>query len=197
MDELQPLDRAKIEEAFRIMGQYLLDRKAFGEIAVYGGSAIILQFEWRLRSEDVDARVISAGNHGLVIDAAHYAARQLGLSTSWLNESVAMYASRREAEADRVFVGLYPSFERFGLRVTAAGPEYMLAMKLNALERVTVDDRDFEDAVHLGIACAVTTVEGLRDIFKKYFADEELSLNANLRLRELAQALQGEAAARK
>jgi hypothetical protein len=195
--ESTPLDKAKIEEAFRLMGQYLLDRKAFGEIAVYGGSAIILQFEWRLRSEDVDARVVSAGNHGVVIDAARYAAEQLGLSRSWLNESVAMYAKRGEAEADRVFVGLYPSFERSGLRVTAARPEYMLAMKLGALERVTADDRDFKDAVRLGIECAVTTVQGLRDIFKKYFADAELSLNANLRLRELAQAIVREAASRK
>jgi hypothetical protein len=144
------LDKAKIDEAFRLMGQYLLDRKAFGEIAVYGGSAIILQFEWRLRSEDVDARVISAGNHGVVIDAA---------------------------------------------RVTAARPEYMLAMKLSALERVTADDRDFKDAIRLGIECAVTTVQGLRDIFK--FANEELSLDANLRLRELADAIQRAAAARK
>ena len=191
------LDKAKIEEAFWLMGQYLLDRKAFGEIAVYGGSAIILQFEWRLRSEDVDARVISAGKHGLVIDAARYAAEQLGLSRSWLNENVTMYAKRGEAEADRVFVGLYPSFERFGLRVTAAKPEYMLAMKLGALERVTTDDRDFKDAIQLGIACAVTTVQGLQDVFKKYFADAELSLNANLRLPELAQAIQREAASGK
>jgi hypothetical protein len=195
--EPTPLDKAKIEEAFRLMGQYLLDRKALGEIAVYGGSAILLQFEWRLLSEDVDARVISAGNHGLVLDAAHYAASQLGLATSWLNESVAMYVRRGEAEGDRVFVGLYPSFERFGLRVTAANPEYMLAMKLNALERTTADDRDFKDAIHLGIACEVKSVEGLRNIFKKYFADEELSLSANLRLREVAVAIQHEAASRK
>jgi hypothetical protein len=79
--EPAPLDKAKIEEAFRLMGQYLLDRKTLGEIVVYGGSAILLQFDWRLRSEDVDARVISAGNHGVVLDAIWYAARQLGLQT--------------------------------------------------------------------------------------------------------------------
>jgi hypothetical protein len=58
------LDRAKIEEAFRLMGQYLLDRNALGEIVIYGGGAILLQFDWRLRSQDVDVRVIAAGNHG-------------------------------------------------------------------------------------------------------------------------------------
>jgi hypothetical protein len=73
----------------------------------------------------------------------------------------------------------------------------MLAMKLSALERTTADDRDFKDAIHLGIACEVKSVEGLRNIFKKYFADEELSLSANLRLREVAEAIQHEAASRK
>ena len=57
MSEAKPLDRARIEEAFRIMGQYLLDRKALGEIAIYGGSAILFQFDWRKSSQDVDARI--------------------------------------------------------------------------------------------------------------------------------------------
>ena len=55
MNDRQQLNRAKIEEAFRI-GQYLLDRKTLGEIAIYGGSAILFQFDWRKTSLDVDAR---------------------------------------------------------------------------------------------------------------------------------------------
>jgi hypothetical protein len=47
MNSGKELDRAKIEEAFRIMGQYLLDRNALGEIALYGGSAIPFQFDCR------------------------------------------------------------------------------------------------------------------------------------------------------
>src|SRR6185436_3242175 len=117
-----PLDRAKIEEAFRIMGQYLLDRKALGEIAIYGGSAILFQFDWRKTSRDVDARIISVGNHGLVIEAVREAAKRLGLPSSWLDESVAMYARRGEENSDRIVVGIFPSPERFGLRVMAAKP---------------------------------------------------------------------------
>jgi hypothetical protein len=152
MDSSRKLDRAKIEEAFRIMGQYLLERNVFGEIALYGGSAILFQFDWRRTSEDVDARVISDGRHGIVTLAADQAAKQLDLPRSWLDESVAMYARRLEDDSDRVFVGVYPSPARVGLRVVAAKPSYILAMKLNALERSTADDRDFEDAVNLGIA---------------------------------------------
>ncbi len=184
------LDRAKIEEAFRIMGRYLLDRNVLGEIAIYGGSAILLQFDWRKTSDDVDARIISDGHHGLVTLAAEQAAKQLGLPRSWLNESVATYARPIEDEADRIFVGVYPSPGRVGLRVLAAKPTYILAMKLNALERSTADDRDFQDAVNLGIACGARTAEELRDVFRKFFPDQKLPAAAELRLSELARAIE-------
>jgi hypothetical protein len=156
MNDRQQLNRVKIEEAFRIIGQYLLDRKTLGEIAIYGGSAILFQFDWRKTSMDVDARVTSERNHGIIIDAVNEAAKRLHLPRSWLDESVAMYARREEDDADRVLVGLYPSPERFGLRVTAAKPKYFLAMKLKALDRVTTNDRDYQDAVGFGIECGVT-----------------------------------------
>lgn len=183
------LDRARIEQAFQIMGQYLLDRKALGEIAIYGGSAILFQFDWRHTSDDVDARIISAGNHGLVAAAAQEAASQLGLPRSWLSESVTVYTRLPEQSGDRIFVGVYPSPERVGLRVVAAKPAYILAMKLGALERTTADDRDFEDAVNLGIACNVSTVDELREIFHRFFPDQELPAVSELRLNEIAQAI--------
>jgi hypothetical protein len=186
MDEPKLLDRHTIEQAFRLMGQYLLDRKALGEIAIYGGSAILFQFDWRKASRDVDARVTSERNHGLVIDAAANAATQLGLPRSWLSENVAMYARRGEREADRISLGLYPSPERFGLRVTAAKPSYILAMKLRALERATIDDRDYEDAVNLSTECGVSSVDELREIFRQFFPDEDLPPRAAFRLEDLA-----------
>ena len=189
MDAPQPLDRAKIEEAFRLVGQYLLDRKTLGEIAIYGGSAIMMQFDWRKTSVDVDARVTSQGNHGVIMDAVHEAAKRLGLPRSWLNENVTMYARRGERDSDRVFVGLYPSPERFGLRVTAARPEYILAMKLRALERITSDERDFNDAVKLAIECGVTTLEEIRDVHRRYFGNDELPVKAELQLANLVAAV--------
>jgi hypothetical protein len=189
MNDREQLSRAKIEEAFRIMGQYLLDRKALGEVAIYGGSAILFQFDWRKTSLAVDARVTSERNHGIIIDAVHEAAKQLHLPRSWLNESVAIYARRGEGDADRILVGLYPSPERFGLRVTAAKPEYILAMKLKALDRVTADDRDFQDAVGLGIECGVITIDQMHDVYRKFFGSEELPTAAQLRFSGLIEAI--------
>jgi hypothetical protein len=101
-----------------------------------------------------------------------------------------MYTRKGEATNDRIFVGAYPSPERIGLRVVAAKPSYMLAMKLSALERSTADDRDFADAVQLGIACGVNTVDGLREIFRRFFPDHTLPATSEQRLRELARTIQ-------
>jgi hypothetical protein len=123
------------------------------------------------------------------MDAVHEAAKRLGLPRSWLNENVTMYARRGERDSDRVFVGLYPSPERFGLRVTAARPEYMLAMKLRALERFTTDERDFKDAVQLAIECGVTSLEEIKDVHRRYFGHDELPIKAELQLANLIAAV--------
>ena len=196
MNDRKSIDRATMEEAFRMMGEYLLDRKTLGEIAIYGGSAILLQFDWRRTSEDVDARVISDGNHGLISSAAAEAGKRLGLPRSWLNENVTIYAKRAESTGDRTFVGVYPSYERVGLRVVAAKPIYLLAMKLGAMQRITLDDRDFSDAVNLAIECGVTTVDELRQVFQGFFGGELLPPRAEARLDELARAVAVKAASR-
>src|SRR5689334_10020560 len=115
MANRRELDRATMEEAFRIMGQYLLDRHVLGEIAIYGGSAILFQFDWRQTSQDVDVRVISGSHRGLIIRAAEEVAKRLDLPRSWLNETVTMYTRRSEEVGDQAFVGVYPSPERVGL----------------------------------------------------------------------------------
>jgi hypothetical protein len=150
----------------------------------------LFQYDWRKTSLDVDARVIGERNHGVVIDAAREAAKELDLPCSWLSESVAMYARRDEGDAGRILVGLYPSPERFGLRVTAAKPEYVLAMKLKALDRSTVNDRDYQDAIGLGVACGVTTVDELRNMYRRYFGNEDLPMTAQLRMSGLLAAIQ-------
>ena len=48
----------RLAEAFTWLGRDLAIRGAFVEIAVYGGSALLMQFAWRRSTEDVvdDAR---------------------------------------------------------------------------------------------------------------------------------------------
>jgi hypothetical protein len=59
----------------------------------------------------------------------------------------------------------------------------------NALDRVTADDRDYQDAVGLGLECGVTTVEGLKNVYRRFFGSEHLPITAELRLTGLVTAI--------
>ena len=190
---MKRLAAEEIRRAFSIMGEFLRDRKTLGEIAVYGGSAIMLQFDWRASTQDVDAMVVSAGNHGLVREAADRAARELGLERSWMSEAVAQYTSRAADASSLTFAGLYPESGTPGLRVLVARPDYLLAMKLAALAREAADDRDFDDARKLAAATGAKTVEQLEKVFLDYFPAEQLPGRARLRLPDLARAIANEA----
>jgi hypothetical protein len=179
----------EIKRAFSIMGEFLRDKKTVGEIAVYGGGAILLQFRWRGSTRDIDATVISDGNHGLVRQAADQAAAVLGMERSWLSEAVSHYTSMDANASGLALSGFYPASGRPGLRVAVAKPEYLLAMKLAALQRQTAEDRDFEDARRLAVELGIATVDDLEKSYQAFFPGEKLPERAKLRLPELESAI--------
>ena len=74
---MQELSKAAVEDAFREMGEILARAGKMAEIAVYGGAAILLQFEVTFRTTDVDAHVES-GDHGALMQAAKEIAERRG-----------------------------------------------------------------------------------------------------------------------
>ena len=75
------------------------------------------------------------------------------------------------------------------MRVIVAKPEYLLAMKLAALQRQTAEDRDFEDARRLAQELGVTSVDDLERAYHAFFPKESLPERAKLRLPELESAI--------
>jgi hypothetical protein len=189
MEDGRSMDAETVTRAFEVMGRYLRDRHVLGEIAVYGGSAILLQFDWRKTSEDVDAVVVDGRHESEVKAAVAHAAETLRLSRDWLNNWVGMFTPRAERPEDFRFVGTYPAGEMPGLRVVAAKPEYLCAMKLRALERETPDNRDFEDAVGLGLELGAETAEDLQLLYESFFPDEQLNPLASTYLPEVAREI--------
>jgi hypothetical protein len=135
--------------AFDVMGRYLRERGLVGEIAVYGRTAILLQFRWGNPTEDVDVVIRAAERESAVKDAAAFAALQLGLPDEWLNNYVGAFIAEGESDSFFSAYDTYPRGEMPGLRVFLAKPEYICAMKLRALQRENVGDKDFDDAVGL------------------------------------------------
>lgn len=175
--------------AFDVMGRYLRERGLLGEIAVYGRTAIILQFRWGNPTEDVDIVIRTAERESAVKDAAAFAALRLGLLDDWLNNYVGAFTAEKESESFFSAYGAYPQGETPGLRVFLAKPEYICAMKLKALQRETVDDKDFVDAVRLAAELGIESTDDLLHLFASYFPGESLDWTAAARLPEIAEAL--------
>jgi hypothetical protein len=181
------MDIETITKAFDLMGRYLRERNTIGEIAVYGGSAILLQFPWRKSTEDVDATF--GKPEASVKDAAAFAAIELRLPDGWLNNSVGSFTPEVEEEDFFVLFGDYPRGEKSGLRVCLAKPEYLIAMKLKALVRDSYDDKDFDDIVGLAVEARIETAAQLNDLFASFFPEEKLDPVAAARIPEAVEAI--------
>ena len=120
------LDRGAIQEAFRRLGERLARRGVVADIYVIGGAAMALAYDSRRSTRDIDA-VFKP--HGVVLEEARAVAGELGLPPWWLNEQASVYvAPGGDASAPHVF-------DHPGLRVSAASPEHLLAMKVLAARR--------------------------------------------------------------
>jgi hypothetical protein len=147
------LTRDIIERAFDAMGELAAERGLVVEIAVYGGSCLILASDIRGTSADVDAVFLREAR--IVRQLADSVARRLGLPLDWINEAVARTAPPIGNPPPNLLpFGEYPRRcnAPTGLRVFLPTPAYMLAMKILANRSVDDVDKvqlDLDDAVSL------------------------------------------------
>jgi hypothetical protein len=165
------LDRQAIADAFRLLGERLARRGVVADIYVFGGAAMALAYDARRVTRDIDA-VFQP--HGVVVEEAAAVARELGMPTWWLNEHASVYVARTaDVAAPHVF-------DHPGLRVTAASPEHLLAMKVLAARR-----RDAEDISFLVKHLQLATPEQVLTVCAAVFPDEEVPARARLVLEDV------------
>ena len=166
------LDRARLIEAFTLLGEDLARRQVFVELAVYGGSAIMLQFSWRRATEDVDAVVRQGYDEALLNPSVLHVAERLSLDADWLNDAVGMFTPLEEDDSLFELSGTYPAGDRPGLRVLTAKPHYLLAMKLQATSNPDRGGRDLVDARSLASHLGVVNTDALRDLYRSVLGEE-------------------------
>jgi predicted nucleotidyltransferase len=165
------LDRSAIERAFRRLGDRLARRGVVADIYIIGGAAMALAYDARRATRDIDA-VFQP--HGVVLEEAQAVASELGLPRWWLNEQASVYvAPGGDAAAPRVF-------DHPGLRVSAASPEHLLAMKVLAARR-----RDAEDIRYLVKHLHLTTADEVLALSAEVFPDEEIPARARMVLEDV------------
>lgn len=173
------LDRDRILQAFEWLGADLAERGLLVEIAVYGGGALMLQFAWRRGTDDVDAVVREGFDEAALAPSVRRVGERMGLSPDWLNNAVGMYTPLDEDEGLFLSAGSYPATGVPGLRTVLAKPDYLLAMKLQALKTFDRGDRDLKDAAALAAHLGIADEAALHALYRSIYGEappEEASL---------------------
>ncbi len=150
--------RELLQAAFCRLDQLLSSRSLTADVFVFGGAAVVLGFEGRPKTRDVDA---IWKPHGAVLEAAWQVASELNLPNWRLNEQAAMYLpSGHRPEGATSYSGT-------ALRVTCASAELLLAMKVRAARSADRDDI-VRLANHLNLTAAVDIIQ----LSGRVFGDE-------------------------
>lgn len=165
------LDRAQLERAFTALGERLARRGVVADLFVVGGAAMALAYDTTRATRDVDSLFVP---HGVVLEEAWKVADELGLPRWWLNEQASVYISGKDDPGKRRV------FDHPGLRVTAASPRHVFAMKALAART-----RDVDDLRLLAGIIEVDSAEMARQICAEFFPGEDLSPRSAAVLEEL------------
>jgi len=171
-------DRDALLDAFDQIGRAAIRAGTKLQIAVYGGSALMLASNFRFATEDVDIADIGQRWPAWLSDVVGRIAKQNDWSAAWFNDAVTFHLSPlARADRDLTLFGTFPRLdENVGLCVFVPTARYMLALKLKAL-RISDFERgrqDMSDVAHLLRVLHLTEIEQAIEILAEFFPNSAL-----------------------
>ena len=158
---MEPLTRGEIRAALGELAEMLMRRRAQGRIYIAGGAAMAFAYDSDKLTRDIDAAIVEG--HGAVIEAVSEIARSRGWPSRWLNEQATPYMPTVPDRHGRAV------FDHPALKVVAASPEHMLAMKVRAAR-----SSDVADARRLLDETGISRVEDVEALVQSVFPEEHL-----------------------
>jgi hypothetical protein len=167
------LDRDKLLAAFDEIGRAAVAAGTRLEIAVYGGSALMLASNFRYGTEDVDISEITRPWPEWLEQSVRRISIETGWAEDWFNDGVAFHLSTlADRSADHLEFGTFPrGVEAPGLVVYVPTAPYMLALKLKAI-RINDPVRGEQerlDILNLMRVCGIHTVDDAIAVLARYF----------------------------
>ena len=176
-----------LHDALTELGQLARAEGKVIDVAIYGGSALMLASNFRLSTRDVDAVADDDGQRVIERLAATIAQRR-GWSPDWLNDQVYPFLSD-------VVDGLgdhhrllrsYPAEHEPGIRVFLPTAEYILAMKLMAMRIGSArGSKDRGDIVNLMAIVGLTSAEDALQFVGTFYPQARVSPHVAAGLEEL------------
>lgn len=149
------LDREKILRAFDVLAERMGRSGLRADVYVFGGGAIVLGFDERGSTQDIDSAIRSTDDvRRTVVEVAE----ELGLPRWWLNERATPYLPPVDDPRP------VPVLESSHLRVVRASDEHLLAQKVQAAR--DKDLRDVEILVrHMGLRTEREVAEIVEQVY--------------------------------
>lgn len=155
------MKKADIEKAFSILASELEASGIKGEIGVVGGAAMVLAFDARAATKDVDAIFKPTIE---IRTAAEKVAKKLKLPKDWLNDAVKGFLPGHPLSKNTVF-------DEPSLRVWVPPAEYLLAMKSISAR---LDTNDGADIRTLCQKIGVTSIDDVIAIIENYYPKKQV-----------------------
>jgi hypothetical protein len=181
MNPQDTLSRATILAALARLDELLREKGVIGEICIFGGAAMVLAFDARESTRDVDAIFVPKED---VLNAARRVAEEFGIDPDWMNSGVAGFVS---SEGEITNEGM-PVFDN--LRVMRPTTEYLLAMKCLASRVATFGIRgDRQDVITLLRQLGLNDANAACDIVARYYKESLLPPKVRFFIEETIQEM--------
>lgn len=164
-------NRTELQRAFTALAAKLERRGVVGQVHVVGGAAMLLAYNSRVTTRDIDALF---STDGPMLEAIREVADEMGWPRTWLNNQASGYVSRTPGEGA-------PVFDHPFLHVVATPAQHLLAMKVVAARGV----RDGEDIRLLLDRLRITSAAGVWEIVARYFPAETITDRSRLLVEDI------------
>jgi hypothetical protein len=166
-------DRDALLAAFDRIGHAAVLAGTKLQIAVYGGSALILASNFRFATEDVDVSELEHPLPDWLAAVVAKIAAENGWQGDWFNDGVAFHLSPLADRAlDHLEFGTFPRDDTPpGLVVSVPSAEYLLALKLKAMRVMDPVRGETErlDILNLMQVVGISTAEQAIGLLGRYF----------------------------
>jgi len=166
-------DRDALLDAFDRIGRAAVEAGTKLQIAVYGGSALMLASNFRFATEDVDVSKLDHPLPGWLAAVVQEIADQNHWQKDWFNDGVAFHlSSLADSAADHLEFGTFPrDGTPAGLVVSVPRAEYLLALKLKAfrINDPLRGEAERLDILNLMNVVGISTVDEAIVLLGRYF----------------------------
>jgi hypothetical protein len=166
-----------VRKALDLAGEELRGRRVIGEIMIHGRTAVVLRYSWSDDGNRIEAEIGLEGRHGIVRQAVVGAGRSVGLPNDWVEDVLPAAFGHGPSASTGFPTGMYPSWERPGLRVLSAPASLLVAMTFLASLRLRDDigHDDLEPAIWIAAQVGIKSAKRLKRLVSPYLERREKS----------------------